>query len=112
MLFSEFHGFEYRSSNTFPPPVATGNSDNNRTFTGLNLDETHVISPTAVLDIRANWFRFVQLTPSYTSQAQAISAASLGMTDLKPAPTVTNSVMPEINIGGLYRNVVRFRRQL
>ncbi len=100
MLFSEFHGFEYRSSNTFPPPVATGNSDNNRTFTGLNLDETHVISPTAVLDIRANWFRFVQLTPSYTSQAQAISAASLGMTDLKPAPTVTNSVMPEVNIAG------------
>jgi hypothetical protein len=100
MLFSEFHGFEYRSTSTFPPPVATGNSDNNRTFTGINLDETHVISPTAVLDIRANWFRFVQLTPSYTSQALAISAASLGMTGLKPAPTVTTSVMPEINIGG------------
>ena len=57
MLFSEFHGFEYRSSSTFPPPVATGNSDNNRTFTGINLDETHVISPTAVFDIKANWFR-------------------------------------------------------
>ena len=51
MLFSENHGFEYRSSTTFPPPVATGNTDNNRTFTGINLDETHVISPTAVLDI-------------------------------------------------------------
>ena len=100
MLFSEFHGFEYRSTSTFPPPVATGNSDNNRTFTGINLDETHVISPTAVLDIRANFFRFVQLTPSYTSQAQAITAASLGMTDLKPAPTVTNSVIPEVNIAG------------
>jgi hypothetical protein len=100
MLFSEFHGFEYRSSSTFPPPVATGNSDNNRTFTGVNLEETHVISSTAVFDIRANFFRFVQLTPSYTTQAQAITAASLGMTGLKPAPTVTNSVMPEVNIGG------------
>jgi hypothetical protein len=100
MLFSEFHGFEYRSSSTFPPPVATGNSDNERTFTGINLDETHVLSPTAVLDIRANWFRFVQLTPSYTTQAQAITAASLGMTGLTPAPTVSNSVMPEVNIGG------------
>ena len=99
-MFEEFHGFEYRSSSTFPPPVATGNSDNNRTFTGLNLDETHVISPTAVLDIRANWFRFVQLTPSYTSQAQAITAASVGMTGLQPAPTVSNSQIPEINIGG------------
>jgi hypothetical protein len=100
MLFSEFHGFEYRSSSTFPPPVATGNSDNNRTFTGINMDETHVISPTAVFDIKANWFRFVQLTPSYTEQALSITAASLGMTGLQPAPTVTNSVMPEINIGG------------
>ena len=42
----------------------------------------------------------MQLTPSYTTQAQAITAASLGMTGLTPAPTVTNSVMPEINIGG------------
>ena len=100
MLFSEFHGFEYRSTSTFPPPAATGNSDNNRTFTGVNLEETHVISPTAVFDIRANFFRFVQLTPSYTTQAQAITAASLGMTGLKPAPTVTNSVLPEVNIGG------------
>ena len=108
MLFSEFHGFEYRSTNTFPPPVATGNTDNNRTFTGLNLDETHVISPTAVLDIRANWFRFVQFTPSYTSQAQAISAASLGMTDMMQAPTVTSSVMPEYQHRRLYRHAVRF----
>jgi hypothetical protein len=99
-LFSEFHGFEYRSSSTFPPPVATGNSDNNRTFTGLNLDETHVVSSTAVFDIKANFFRFVQLTPSYTEQALSITAASVGMTGLTPAPTVNNSVIPEINIGG------------
>ena len=45
-LFSEFHGYEFRSTNTFPKPVAQGNIDNNRTFTGLNLDDTHVISPT------------------------------------------------------------------
>jgi len=99
-LFSEFHGYEFRSSTTFPPPVATGNTDNNRTFTGLNLDETHVISPTAVLEFKASFFRFTQLTPGYTAGARAISAQSIGMTDLVPAPTVSQSVIPNINIGG------------
>ena len=62
-LFSEYHGYEFRSTNTFPKPVAQGNIDNNRTFTGLNLDDTHVLSPTMVLDVKASFFRFVQLTP-------------------------------------------------
>ena len=99
-MFSEFHGFEYRSSNGFAPPLATGNTYNNRTFTGLNLDETHIISPTMVLDLRANFFRFVQLSPGYTSQAQAITPQSLGMTNLTGAPTVTTSVVPNLDIVG------------
>jgi hypothetical protein len=99
-LFSEFHGYEYRSSTTFPKPVAQGNIDNNRTFTGLNLDDTHVLSPTAVLDIKASFFRFVQLTPGYSDQARAISAQSIGMTNMIHAPTVPDSVLPNISIGG------------
>lgn len=99
-MFTEFHGYEFRSSNQYPPPLAQGNTDNNRTFTGLNLDETHVISPTMVLDVKASWFRFVQLTPGYTAAAQGISAASIGMTNLKPAPTVSAGVIPNISIGG------------
>ena len=73
-LFGEFHGYEFRSSTTFPPPVATGNTDNNRTFTGLFLGETHVISPTAVLDLKASYFRFTQLTPGYTAAARATAS--------------------------------------
>ena len=99
-MFSEFHGFEYRSSNGFQPPLALGNTYNNRTFTGVNLDETHVISPTMVLDIRANYFRFVQLTPGYTSQAQAITPQSIGMTNMVEAPTVTSKVIPNFAIAG------------
>jgi hypothetical protein len=100
-LFSEQHGFEYRSTNGFAPPVVgSGNIDNNRTFTGLTLDETHVISPTMVLDVRANYFRFVQLTPGYTAEAQSITPASVGMTGMIHAPTVSQSVIPNINIGG------------
>jgi hypothetical protein len=99
-LFSEFHGYEFRSSSTFPKPVATGNLDNNRTFTGLNLDDTHVLSPTMVLDIKASYFRFVQLTPGYSDQARAITPQSLGMTNMIHAPSVSDSVIPNINIGG------------
>jgi Carboxypeptidase regulatory-like domain len=101
VLFSEFHGFEYRSTNGFPPPVVgSGNIDNNRTFTGLNLGETHVISPNLLLDVKASYFRFVQLTPGYTEEAQSITPASVGMTGMIHAPTVDTSVIPNINIGG------------
>jgi hypothetical protein len=101
VLFSEFHGFEYRSTNGFGPPVVgSGNIDNNRTYTGLTIDETHVVSPNMVLDVRAGYFRFVQLTPGYTEEAQSITPASVGMTGMIHAPTVSTSVIPNINIGG------------
>jgi hypothetical protein len=77
-LFSEFHGYEFRSSTTFPKPVATGNIDNNRTFTGMNLDDTHVLSPTAVLDVKASYFRFVQLTPGLLGSGARYHAAVAG----------------------------------
>jgi hypothetical protein len=100
MSFSENHGFEYRSVTTFAPPVATGNTYNNRTFTGINLDETHVISPTAVLDLRAGFFRFVQFSPGYTTDALAITPASIGMTGMIHSPAVSTAAIPNINIGG------------
>jgi len=105
VMFSEFHGFEYRSTNGFGPPVVgNGNIDNNRTFTGLNLEETHVISADKFLDIKASYFRFTQLTPGYTEQAQSITPASVGMTGMIHAPTVTTSVIPNINIDGFNTN--------
>ncbi|MBS1857453.1 MAG: TonB-dependent receptor [Acidobacteria bacterium] len=97
-LFSEFHGYEYRSTSTFPKPLAQGNIDNNRTFTGLNLDDTHVLSPTTVLDVKLSYFRFTQLTPGYSDLARAISAQSIGMTNMIHAPTVPDSVIPNIYI--------------
>ncbi len=101
VMVSEFHGFEFRSSNGFGPPVlGNGNIDNNRTFTGVNLNETHVISPNLLLDFKAGYFRFVQLTPGYTEEAQSITPASVGMTGMIHAPTVSTSVIPNINIGG------------
>jgi hypothetical protein len=100
-LYSYFHGYEYRSSTGFDKPIATGNTDNNRTFDGVNLDETHVISPTIVLDFRSNFMRFTQLTPGYNNQAQQITAQSVGIKGLIPAPTVADSRIPNINIDGI-----------
>jgi hypothetical protein len=100
-MFSNFHGYEYRSSTGFAKPVATGNTDNNRTFNGINIDETHVISPTMLFDFRANYFRFTQLTPGYNDQSLQITPQSVGMTNMIHAPTVTTSVIPNININGI-----------
>ncbi len=100
-MFSEFHGFEFRSSNGFEPPLtAAGNIDNERTFTGVNIDESHVISSNMVFDLRAGFFRFVQLSPGYTQEATQITAASVGMTGMQHAPTVSEGIIPNINIGG------------
>jgi hypothetical protein len=98
--FLEFHGYEYRSTNTFPKPAALGNIDNNRTTTGLTLDWTHVLSATAVADVRASVFRFTQYNGNYSDLARQITPASLGMTGLKSAPTVSDSVVPSISVGG------------
>jgi hypothetical protein len=99
-LFSEFHGYEYRSTNTFNKPLAQGNIDNNRTFTGLNLDETHVISPTMVLDVKASYFRFTQYNGNFSDAARRITPASIGMTQMPHSPAVSDSVIPSITIGG------------
>jgi hypothetical protein len=100
-IYSYFHGYEYRSSTTFPKPIAYGNNDNNRTFNGVNLDETHVISPTMFLDVRANFFRFVQLSPGYNTAAQAITPQSVGITGITDAPTVSTQQIPNISIGNI-----------
>lgn len=98
--YSTFHGYEYRSSTTFPKPVATGNMDNNRDFNGINLEHTHVFSARAVFDVKASVARFVQFSPGYSDLARTISPQSLGMTGMIHAPTVTDSVIPNINING------------
>lgn len=100
VLYSQFHGYEFRSSTGFAKPIATGNTDNERDFTGLNIYETHIISPTLVLDLRGNVARFVQLSPGYNNEALAITPQSVGITGLIHAPTVSASVIPNITIGG------------
>lgn len=97
-LFSNFHGYEYRSTNTFEKPLAQGNIDNNRTTTTLNLNDTHVLSPTAVFDVKLSFVRFTQYNGNFSDQARAITPQAIGMTNLKGVTTDTH--IPSISIGG------------
>src|SRR5262249_17389527 len=87
--------------NTFNKPLANGNIDNNRTFTGLNLDDTHVISPTTVLDVKLSYSRFTQYNGNFSDQARAITPQAIGMTKLKGVTTDTH--IPSISIAGFTR---------
>jgi hypothetical protein len=97
-MVTEFHGYEYRSSNTFNKPAANGNIDNNRTFESLNLNDTHVISATTVFDVKASFFRFTQYNGNFSDQARAISPTVLGMTNMPHSPAVSDSHVPSITI--------------
>jgi hypothetical protein len=99
-MVTQFHGYEYRSTNTFNKPLAQGNIDNNRTFASVNLDDTHVVSPTTVLDVKLSYFRFTQYNGNYSDQARRITPASLGMLNMPHSPAVSDSVIPSITIGG------------
>ncbi len=96
-LFTFQQGHEYRSSTGFPKPAATGNTNNERNDKNIIADWTHVVSPTAVLDIRASFGRFVQTTPGFSDFS--INAKTLGMTGFVPAPTSPGDVAPSITLG-------------
>jgi len=90
-------GFEFRSSTGFPIPAATGNTNNERHSKNLVLDETHVINATTVLDVRASFSRFVQVTPGFSDFS--VGAKTLGMSGFTPSPTSPGNVSPSFSLG-------------
>ena len=97
-LYTGQQGHEYRSVTGFPRPIATGNTNNERTDQNAIIDETHVLGPRAVLDVRLSFGRFIQTTPGYSDFS--VTAQTLGMTGFRPSPTSPGPVAPSINIGG------------
>lgn len=91
-------GFEYRDSTGFGKPAANGNVNNERFDMNIILSETHVMSPTTVLDFRASFGRFTQTTPGPSDLS--LSAKSIGMTEMIHSPTSEFDVVPTINDGG------------
>ncbi len=96
-------GYEFRSTTGFPKPAATGNTDNERINQNYIADWNHIISPTTVLDIRASYGRFEQVTPGYNDQAAAISAKDIGMTQMIKAPTFPKDSLPAFTFSGYGR---------
>ena len=90
-------GFEYRSSTGFAPPAATGNTNNERHDKNFIADWTHVLNASTVVDLRASFGRFVQVTPGYSDFS--VNAKTLGMTQFIPSPTSPGDVAPSISIG-------------
>ena len=105
-MYTEFHGYEFRSSIGFAKPLATGNTDNNRTDNNVIVGYTYVISPTIVLDVPGSYGRFTQWTPGYNDQSSGLTATGpldgngFAMTGMVHAPTVSTDRVPNISIGG------------
>lgn len=96
-MYTGQQGYEYRSVTGFPRPVATGNTNNQRTDQNAILDETHVFNARAVMDVRLSFGRFIQTTPGFSDFS--LTAQSLGMTGLIPSPTSPGPVAPSISVG-------------
>jgi hypothetical protein len=101
-VYTYQHGYEFRSSNGYPKPATgSGNFDNERTDNNLILDWTRVISSSAVLDVRASWGRFTQLTPGYNSEALKLTKKDFGMTKMPSAPTsLSPDTIPGVTLDG------------
>src|SRR5262249_55249409 len=97
-LFTYQHGQEYRDQTGFGPPAGNGDVGSQRTDQNYILAWTHVLSPTAVLDVRGSFGRFTAFFPRYTDFG--LTAEKLGMTQMIHAPTFQKNTAPQIVIGG------------
>jgi hypothetical protein len=96
-LFTFQHGQEYRNQTGIPGDAASGNINTQRTNINMIADWTRILSPTAILDIRASFGRFTSYFPD-TDLTSGLTAQALGMTNLIHAPTSTQGYPPRIVI--------------
>ena len=92
------HGREYRDSTGFGPPAGSGDINSQRTDQNYIAAWTHVLSPTAVLDIRGSFGRFTSVFPRYTDFD--LTTDKIGMTGMIHAPTFNKNTVPVIRLGG------------
>ena len=92
------HGKEYRNSTGFAPPAGSGDINSQRTDQNYIAAWTHMLSATAVLDVRGSVGRFTSKFPRYTDYDFTID--KLGMTKMLHAPTSTYNSVPRFDVGG------------
>jgi hypothetical protein len=89
------HGQEYRNQTGIPGLGASGNINSQRTNVNAISSWTRILSPTAILDLRASFGRFTSVFPD-ADTASGITAQDLGMTGAVHAPTSTTNFPPRI----------------
>jgi len=97
-LFTYQHGQEYRDSTGFGPPAGSGDVGSQRTDQNYMAAWTHVLSPTAVLDVRGSFGRFTAIFPRYTDFN--LTTDKIGMANMPHAPTWTKNTVPQISLSG------------
>ena len=92
-LITYQHGYEFRNSTGFPPPIEEGEIFSQRTDQNYIGDWTHIMGPNKVLDVRASLGRFTSVFPRI-SDYSATPQKTLGMTNMIHAPSVSFNVLP------------------
>jgi hypothetical protein len=78
------HSSEFRNQTGFPQPAEFGDIYSQRTQQSYIADWTHIVSPTAVLDIRGSFGRFTSVFPR--TRSFDFTAAQLGMMKMIESP--------------------------
>src|SRR5262249_28269648 len=102
-VYTYQRGYEYRDSTGFGKPAAQGNTNNERRDINAILSWTHILSATAVLDVRGSFGRFTQITPGYSDLN--LKASTIGMTQLIQSPSAPFDVVPRINDTGPFTRI-------
>jgi len=90
------HGWEFRNSNGFPPPGQEGDLFSERTDQNYIADWTHILSSSAVLDVRGSFGRFTSVFPRISDWN--FTADKLGMTQMVHAPSVSYNLAPRFDV--------------
>lgn len=96
-LFTFQTGKEYRNRTGIPGPAAAGEIWSRRSSVNGILNWTHIISPTAIFDLRASFGRFWQKFPNAVLDSD-LTPESLGMRGMINAPTSPARRPPRISI--------------
>jgi hypothetical protein len=91
------HGNEYRNQTGIPGVAAGGNIHSERSNINAIASWTRILSPSAILDVRASYGRFTSIFPD-AETGSGVTAADLGMTQLQRAPTATSDFPPRFAI--------------
>ncbi len=91
------HGHEFRNQNGFASPLDTGNILTQRTSQNYIADWTHMVSSTAILDVRFSFGRFTSYFPD-GALSNALTSQDLGIKSLPYAPTASGNLAPHFNL--------------